>query len=209
MGDKTIAGQLLSMKTPKGVLRTDVQMGRDAAFDEAAALVAAIDAAEARDVGVLDSDWHMTETHNGVLIYSLKQDGWKKGEPVMVNDMAIRVELQNNHAGNSTANVKDVAARILSALHPASPLGAVAIAREYPDDVLDLVRRIGRAEWGATDPKTAALERVSAALEIAQTRHIPDQPAAYGGSELDWAQRQYASLRRAIIAALTPTADKE
>lgn len=51
MGDKTIAGQLLAMKTPKGVFRTDVQMGRDAAFDEAAALVAALDAAEARDVG--------------------------------------------------------------------------------------------------------------------------------------------------------------
>ena len=57
--------------------------------------------------------------------------------------------------------------------------------------------------------EAAALARVTTAFEIAQTRHIPDQPAAYGGSELEWAQRQYASLRRDIIAALTPTADKE
>ena len=57
--------------------------------------------------------------------------------------------------------------------------------------------------------EAAAMERVTTALEIAQTRHIPDQPAAYGGSELEWAQRQYASLRRDIIAALTPTADKD
>jgi len=66
----------------------------------------------------------------------------------------------------------------------------------------DLIRALRASE-------AAAMDRVTAALEIAKTRHIPDQPAAYGGSELEWAQRQYASLRRDIIAALTPTADKE
>lgn len=57
--------------------------------------------------------------------------------------------------------------------------------------------------------EAAAVARVKAALGIAKTRHIPDQPAAFGGSELEWAQGQYASLRREIIASLTPTTDKE
>jgi len=50
-----------------------------------------------------------------------------------------------------------------------------------------------------------AMERAailrSALSEIAE-RHIPDQPAAYGGTELDWAVRQYAALRATASAAL-------
>ena len=51
-------------------------------------------------------------------------------------------------------------------------------------------------------PDVAAL--VEALREISD-RHIPDQPAAFGGDELEWAVRQHRALRaiaRAALAAL-------
>jgi len=41
------------------------------------------------------SDKYTPETEwlrDGDLIYTLKQDGWRKGDPVMQNDVMIRVE---------------------------------------------------------------------------------------------------------------------
>ena len=52
--------------------------------------------------------------------------------------------------------------------------------------------KVGLAKGEALRARVAELE--SALAEIAE-RHIPDQPAAYGGDELDWAQRQHTSLR--------------
>ena len=56
------------------------------------------------------------------------------------------------------------------------------------------------------DAAKAEIKRLTAALatvfEIASTRHIPDQPAAYAGTELEWATRQYGSLRRDILDAI-------
>jgi hypothetical protein len=40
------------------------------------------------------------------------------------------------------------------------------------------------------------------ALREISDRHIPDQPAAYGGDEADWAQRQHTALRAIARAAL-------
>lgn len=31
-------------------------------------------------------------TSDGNLVYNLHQDGWKKGEPIMVNDVAIQIQ---------------------------------------------------------------------------------------------------------------------
>lgn len=115
MGDKTIAGQLLAMKTPKGVLRTDVQMGRDAAFDEAAALVAAIDAAEARAVGVPRD-----------AIEALADRMWR----VHPNELDAGGYVHKNFGGkydNPRAAWYADQIEALIALHPASPLGAVAM----------------------------------------------------------------------------------
>lgn len=44
-------------------------------------------------------------------------------------------------------------------------------------------------------------ELVEALQEIAD-RHIPDQPAACGGDELEWAIRQYRALRSLARATL-------
>lgn len=43
-----------------------------------------------------------------------------------------------------------------------------------------------------------------ALVEISD-RHIPDQPAAFGGDELQWAQRQHGQLRAIARAALGET----
>lgn len=46
------------------------------------------------------------------------------------------------------------------------------------------------------------------ALETISGRHIPDQPAAYGGDELEWAQRQHTELRLIARAALAKIAQE-
>jgi hypothetical protein len=38
-------------------------------------------------------------------------------------------------------------------------------------------------------------EAMREGLETIRDRHIPDQPSAFGGSELDWAARQHGALR--------------
>lgn len=45
-------------------------------------------------------------------------------------------------------------------------------------------------------------ETLREAAEEIRDRHIPDQPAAYGGSDLDWAARQHAALRDIARKAL-------
>lgn len=47
------------------------------------------------------------------------------------------------------------------------------------------------------------------ALELIERLHIPDQPSAYHGSELEWAQRHVATLRSTARAALAARKDKD
>ena len=77
----------------------------------AAAMLRARKAGDVPDQG----EWNMDESEYGTLIYSLKQDGWRKGEPIMVNDVTIRIE----NANRSSHDLGPIAARILAALEPA------------------------------------------------------------------------------------------
>ncbi len=54
-------------------------------------------------------------------------------------------------------------------------------------------------------PPDAASEvnRLREALERIRDAHIPDQPAASGDDELEWAQRHVARLRRIALDALS------
>jgi hypothetical protein len=45
-------------------------------------------------------------------------------------------------------------------------------------------------------------EELRGALELIENLHIPDQPGAYGGDELQWAQRHVSNLRRIAADAL-------
>lgn len=56
----------------------------------------------------------------GNLLYTLRQNGWRKGEPVMVNDLMIQVEA----APGSESDPEPIIATILAALNgplPAHP----------------------------------------------------------------------------------------
>lgn len=53
-----------------------------------------------------------------------------------------------------------------------------------------------------TIPSAAYVAGLEAALSEISNRHIPDQPAAYGGDELEWAVRQHTELRKIARAAL-------
>ena len=60
------------------------------------------------------------------------------------------------------------------------------------------------------DRLQAKVDKLAGALEEISGRHIPDQPAAFGGSELDWAFRQHGQLRslaREALAALDKDAE--
>ena len=65
------------------------------------------------------------------------------------------------------------------------------------DEGVARVEQFERAE--AAETKLA--KAVEALVEISD-RHIPDQPAAYGGDETDWARRQHTELRRIARATL-------
>ena len=93
--------------------------------------------------------------------------------------------------------------------------GAVYAAEQLEADgvtIATLTAERDAAEFRETMAANKAveyLERAEAAeaalatvFEIASTRHIPDQPAAYAGTELEWATRQYGSLRRDILDAI-------
>lgn len=62
--------------------------------------------------------WHRSDRASGdVMLYTLRQDGWRKGDPVMVNDVTILIEA----APGSAANVKQIAAALHAALQEQRP----------------------------------------------------------------------------------------
>lgn len=50
--------------------------------------------------------WQRANSDNSVLFYTLRQDGWNKGQPSMVNDIQVHVSLNNGskHDLNSVAD---------------------------------------------------------------------------------------------------------
>jgi len=71
-------------------------------------------------------------------------------------------------------------------------------------DKLNNRAEASEAALAAASGRAAGLE---AALRQIAGQHIPDQPAAYGGDELNWAQHQYAELRKIAQAALSARPD--
>lgn len=59
-------------------------------------------------------EWNRSDNEGSILLYTLKQDGWRKGEPIMVNDLTIRIENANGSSNDLTA----IAENILAALTP-------------------------------------------------------------------------------------------
>lgn len=56
--------------------------------------------------------WSMDVGERSILLYSTRQDGWRKGRPVLVNDVTIRIE----RGRGSSADIEAVAADVLRAI---------------------------------------------------------------------------------------------
>lgn len=75
----------------------------------------------AERAGGVKGEWHRADGDKSILLYTLRQDGWRKGEAVMVNDVTVRIEAANG----SESPIEPIASAILSALttEPAAPEG--------------------------------------------------------------------------------------
>lgn len=51
---------------------------------------------------LVKQELHIHKGDGSILLYTLKQDGWRKGEPVMVNDFTIRIENANGSVNDLT-----------------------------------------------------------------------------------------------------------
>lgn len=80
-------------------------------------------------------------------------------------------------------------------------------ARAERDDLAQSLKQIMVADRGAAEASLASykeeVERLRGALGTIADLHIPDQPAHFGGDELEWAQRHVGTLRRLAIETLT------
>lgn len=83
-------------------------------------------------------EWHEEGSSDGrsVLFYKLREDGWRKGKPIMVNDVTVRVEL----APYAVSELNPVVDQIRSALNPPMGLevreGFPAWAAVQPDGLI-------------------------------------------------------------------------
>ena len=58
--------------------------------------------------------WHCSQyERGGALLYTLRQEGWRKGEPIMVNDLMIKVEPDHN----STTDCQPLISKLMTFLN--------------------------------------------------------------------------------------------
>lgn len=75
--------------------------------------------------------WSMDVGERSILLYSTRQDGWRKGQPVLVNDVTIRIE----RGRGSSADIEAIAADILQGFrssHPSIKIELKRTASETP-----------------------------------------------------------------------------
>ena len=75
-------------------------------------------------------------------------------------------------------------------------------AAEYESVIKGIEAERNTAEASLASYKEE-VERLRGALGTIADLHIPDQPAHFGGDELEWAQRHVGTLRRLAIETLT------
>lgn len=59
------------------------------------------------------AQWLRADSGSSVLLYTLKQIGWRKGQPEMCNDLMIRIE----NANRSNNDLNPIAERVLATLN--------------------------------------------------------------------------------------------
>lgn len=60
-----------------------------------------------------EGEWHRVDrSADSVLLYTLREEGWRRGEPVMVNDVMINID----RGSGSSTDIEPIVQRIRSAL---------------------------------------------------------------------------------------------
>lgn len=94
---------------------------------------------------VKGSEWHRADRPGGgsVMLYTLREEGRRRGEPVMTNDVMINID---RGTGSST-DIEPIVQRIRSALVDVPAVEPVAWQPRYKQDVIDHHRSIGGDLW--------------------------------------------------------------
>ena len=85
---------------------------------------------------------------------------------------------------------------------------AGSVANEIVSEILALPLEADPAALVAEALRLPEVRALVEAIEQIRDRHIPDQPAAYGGDEVEWATRQHTELRRIARTALAALEQK-
>ena len=129
----------------------------------------------AERAGGVKGEWHRADGDKSILLYTLRQDGWRKGEAVMVNDVTVRIEAANG----SESPIEPIASAILSALttEPAAPEGRqeAVVGRPSPDRFEAFESEIEPGVWYVGDERVAFL-RVE--VGVGNPKHIAESAAA-------------------------------
>ncbi len=75
--------------------------------------------------------WSMDVGERSILLYASRQDGWRKGQPVLVNDVTIRIERGRGSSTDIQAVATDIL-RAISGRHPSIKIELKRTASETP-----------------------------------------------------------------------------
>lgn len=101
---------------------------------------------------------HRHDGDTSILLYTLKQDGWRKGQPVMVNDVMIRIE----NANGSQNDLGAIAERIRADLAAPAPAEVEGLVKR-----LRVKGRQGR-EQANHHIRRMEVERIEAATALTE-----------------------------------------
>ncbi|MDP2047540.1 MAG: hypothetical protein Q8K33_01420 [Cypionkella sp.] len=111
--------------------------------------------------------------NDGVRKYAIGYTGGHTQLCILIEHGLITKPKPGKYSSNLTQKGKRYARAVSAAQHDAlSAHAAAEVAKArltFPDDVLALARRVGRGEWGQTDPKTAAEHAADMALTVEKT----------------------------------------
>ncbi|MCO8017545.1 hypothetical protein NI456_01605 [Brevundimonas diminuta] len=128
-------------------------------------------------------EWHREDADHCRLIYSLMQKGWRKGQPVMVNDVAIRIEACNG----SETDIGPIADTIQAALSAAPAPDGGAVDESRLKSVVSMLERVAgpTASVRIYEHEAKLILAALATREEALALENPEEPSAPENAR-DW-----------------------
>ncbi|RYG87653.1 MAG: hypothetical protein EON59_06790 [Alphaproteobacteria bacterium] len=148
--------------------------------------------------------WNIDFSADGrsALIYTLRQEGWRKGEPILVNDTEVRVLA----APRSETEIRPIAAAVYEALALAPPAVGVAepVKATAGGELARLVAIAKAASEGVAKNAGIAPQLAFAPILWAlQDALLPPEPA--GGEPVAWRYRSIDPIGGWLMTQHRPT----